>query len=438
MTAEVCVMNKLGVALATDSAVTLGRAEAPKIYQSADKLFLMSTADPVAAMVYGDVSFLGVPWETIIKRYRRLCGNRSHPTVEKHAEAFFEFLENDPILFPEARQVAWLRINVRGVFWEVHTRFKERLENEFNEQDSLDDRELARILKSVARSFLEEVREAEESAGLPPDYAKIIRATYEDDIESEINQVFEKFPLGEETRSGFHELAGECFARAVGPTNTGLVVAGFGADEVFPALIEVFPQTLAAGKLRHKKGRHVKCSDEFESFVVAFAQQEMVQAFMGGIDPGLRDFALSSLQDVFAALPDVCVKAIPELRNQNADSFKQGLGKYMQDMRQMLLDRWESYQRKYLSGPVMDVVSVLPKDELASMAESLVSLTVLRRRSTTEAETVGGPIDVAVITKGDGFVWIKRKHYFDAHLNPRYLARLNPEERYAERAQEGF
>ena len=35
-----------------------------------------------------------------------------------------------------------------------------------------------------------------------------------------------------------------------------------------------------------------------------------------------------------------------------------------------------------------------------------------------DAETVGGPIDVAVISKGDGFIWIKRKHYFSTELNP--------------------
>ena len=34
---------------------------------------------------------------------------------------------------------------------------------------------------------------------------------------------------------------------------------------------------------------------------------------------------------------------------------------------------------------------------------------------------VGGPIDVAVISKGDGFVWIKRKHYFKAELNLHFL-----------------
>jgi hypothetical protein len=40
----------------------------------------------------------------------------------------------------------------------------------------------------------------------------------------------------------------------------------------------------------------------------------------------------------------------------------------------------------------------------------------------TETETVGGPVDVAVISKGDGFVWIKRKHYFRPELNPGFFS----------------
>ena len=66
---------------------------------------------------------------------------------------------------------------------------------------------------------------------------------------------------------------------------------------------------------------------------------------------------------------------------------------------------------------------MLPKEELAEMAETLVNLTSFKRRVTPSAETVGGPTDVAVISKGDGLVWIKRKHYFDPALNHRYFDR---------------
>lgn len=60
------------------------------------------------------------------------------------------------------------------------------------------------------------------------------------------------------------------------------------------------------------------------------------------------------------------------------------------------------------------------------MAEALVNLTSLKRRVSMEEETVGGPIDVAVISKGDGLIWIKRKHYFDGTMNRDYLIRQSP------------
>ena len=57
------------------------------------------------------------------------------------------------------------------------------------------------------------------------------------------------------------------------------------------------------------------------------------------------------------------------------------------------------------------------------MAEALVNLTSFKRRvSMGEVETVGGPIDVAVISKVDGLIWIQRKHYFDPSLNPQFFA----------------
>lgn len=77
--------------------------------------------------------------------------------------------------------------------------------------------------------------------------------------------------------------------------------------------------------------------------------------------------------------------------------------------------------KKYV-GPVIDIVADLPKEDLATMAESLVNLTSFKRRISREAETVGGPIDEAVISKGDGFIWIKRKHYFSRDLNPYFFA----------------
>ena len=77
----------------------------------------------------------------------------------------------------------------------------------------------------------------------------------------------------------------------------------------------------------------------------------------------------------------------------------------------------DKYIRENYVDKLLDIVAFLSKEDLAEMAESLVKMTCLKRHITTDEESVGGPVDVAVITKGDGFVWIKRKHYFLAELN---------------------
>lgn len=73
MTAEVAILNRSAVAIAADSAVTLGLS-GRKIYNTANKLFALSFAEPVAIMVYGAASLGSVPWETVIKEYRRELG----------------------------------------------------------------------------------------------------------------------------------------------------------------------------------------------------------------------------------------------------------------------------------------------------------------------------------------------------------------------------
>jgi hypothetical protein len=81
----------------------------------------------------------------------------------------------------------------------------------------------------------------------------------------------------------------------------------------------------------------------------------------------------------------------------------------------------EIYQRHTL-GILRTLIS-LPKDYLAVVAETMVNLTSFMRKVQMQLETVGGPIDIALISKKDGFVWIKRKHYFQIEYNPHFLPR---------------
>lgn len=64
------------------------------------------------------------------------------------------------------------------------------------------------------------------------------------------------------------------------------------------------------------------------------------------------------------------------------------------------------------------VPAPMPIQDAIELAEFLVYTTIQFVRFTPGPPVVGGPIEVATITKHEGFKWVRRKHYFDARLNP--------------------
>jgi ATP-dependent protease HslVU (ClpYQ) peptidase subunit len=70
-----------------------------------------------------------------------------------------------------------------------------------------------------------------------------------------------------------------------------------------------------------------------------------------------------------------------------------------------------------LSAPI--IIAPMPIKDAIDVAEFLVQTTINFSKFTPGAPTVGGPIDIAAITKHEGFKWIKRKHYYNSDINPK-------------------
>jgi hypothetical protein len=143
-------------------------------------------------------------------------------------------------------------------------------------------------------------------------------------------------------------------------------------------------------------------SYENPATIMPFAQREMVQMFMGGIDPEFQETIEKQLENLIISITGII-----------GNSYKNKLMK----AKDKFIEYLEDFQQGVYVNPIMSIVKSLQKSDLADMAETLVNLTAFKRHVSKDAETVGGPTDVAIITKGDGFVWIKRKHYFDIKLN---------------------
>ena len=61
----------------------------------------------------------------------------------------------------------------------------------------------------------------------------------------------------------------------------------------------------------------------------------------------------------------------------------------------------------------------MPVQDAIDLADFLVDMTKRYVAFLPRADTVGGETDIATVTKHEGFRWIRRKHYYPAHLNRR-------------------
>jgi hypothetical protein len=73
--------------------------------------------------------------------------------------------------------------------------------------------------------------------------------------------------------------------------------------------------------------------------------------------------------------------------------------------------------RNNLTVPM--VMPPMPIQDAIDLAIYLVETTIRFARFAPGAPTVGGPIEVAAITKHEGFKWVRRKHYYEEKINPK-------------------
>lgn len=430
MTAEVAVMNKYGVALAADSAVSIMTAGNTKVYNS-NKLFMLSKYRPVGIMIYGNAELMSLPWETIIKNYRKDLGEASFKKLSEYIENFLAYLHNNTFLFPEREQEDYVYGITLNSCREIKGMIDRRVEEATHKGSKVPATEIERISNRTIKEISDFILSRPLLPTLPATYEKDVSNKYVKIIGQAIDDVFAKHKLSQTARRQLQRISVSLFVRdTFGIRDTsgneliassGIVFAGFGDDELFPSTVAYNVEGVVNGALKYKEGFNASIDTNQSAALLAFAQQEMVRGFMMGVSPEYREMLEEYLRNLFDKYPEELVKNFKHLKAGEKAALLtklKGIGGTITSTFWSNVDKW--IQERNVN-PILNTVAVLPIDELASMAESLVNLTSFKRRVTLVAETVGGPIDVAVISRGDGFIWIKRKHYFEAAANPHFF-----------------
>jgi hypothetical protein len=425
LTAEIAIMNRSAVALAADSAVTFGAAGKQKIYNTVHKLFSLSKYHPVGIMIFGNAGLMSVPWETIIKMYRKKIGKRGFDTLKEYVADFLTYLESPNGFFPENVQDSFAVNSIASIYGQINSDIQKAVQKKITAKEVTGEDGVKQIVADAVAKYFKACTNAPALEGFGEAEIKLLEGKFGGLALKRREAIFENLPMEQAEQVKLHEISVKLLSRRMfSHHSSGIVIAGFGGNEFYPGLIELAIDGLIINRTRRhlKQEAYIGTAGMGDAAISPFAQVEMVQTFMEGVDPNYRQAVESYLRTFAEEYPATLLGLIPDLTATKKDEILKALRAAGAASFKAYNEKMGEYRMEKHVSPVLDAIGALPKDELAAVAESLVNLTSFKRRFSMDAETVGGAIDVAVISKGDGFVWIKRKHYFKPELNPAFFA----------------
>jgi hypothetical protein len=149
--------------------------------------------------------------------------------------------------------------------------------------------------------------------------------------------------------------------------------------------------------------------------IIPFAQSDVTNTVLTGVDPNY----LKEMQDSIKSSYQTFGEEIGVILNN--PTLSKPIIELANNIPEQIIQKLNDFQFATITRPLLEILAHMGKEDMSELAESLVNITSLKRKFTSSDssdESVGGPVDVAVVTKGDGFIWMKRKHYFDIQNNP--------------------
>jgi hypothetical protein len=416
MTAEIAIMNKRAIALATDSAVTIG--ERNRFYNTANKLFMLSKFQPVGIMIYNNAEFMGIPWETIIKEYRKELDINIFDNLSDYGEDFIKYLNSQYSIFENYEENYYCQV-VCPFISEISNTIDNECKSliEINQRE-LNNNEIKGIIHNKIDYYYDIINNKMNLNDIPTDLTISIKDGYHEKFEEIMKEILGVENIDVEYVEKLEHISNMIFTKDIFIDGyTGIVIAGFGSKDIFPSLISYVTSGAIKGYLKYKKDKFSQINNEKDYDIIPFAQSDTVNTFLYGISE-------SYLEVIEKSFDKHIIKTLSEMDNSIlSEKNKAAVKNDLLNKWQLVVQAIVEYSQDHYFIPILKAIRTLPIEELASMAESLVNLTSFKRKVAVDENsyTVGGPIDVAVISKGDGFVWIKRKHYFSSEYNHHFF-----------------
>ena len=426
MTAQVVLMNGLGIALASDSAVTSGG----KVLNTSEKVYELALPHKIAILTSGRASFMGFPWEVVFSAWYETLKSPL-PTVIEYRESLYKFLRT---VLPAGGDLApaeadYLRSSYFGpsnafstaseilsnivvpAYEEILSpeQYAEFMNNGWSEEfrSEMTDLFPSGILPEIAAAFAEAEASRIETFVAAPEVslaqAQVWVEKYWKQTDSGPSEMdLKSWPVIPGLDEQIKHLWAVFVMHAdyVGESNVNIV--GYGSSDLFPSAAGVFFHGVVGGVLLKRFEGDIEPSNAPRHLF--FAQSDAISALFLGDDSLLTKTAVENTEKTLSTIYDQLADSEDEQAKLAREYVSASLAKGD------IADEMKRAGKETRAEPFRKAIGMSPILDLAEFAAQLVGVQAAYAAMTQENPSVGGHVDLAVLSHRRGFEWIRHKN----------------------------
>mgnify|MGYP000526484086 CR=1 FL=1 len=422
MTSQIITLNRLGVAVASDSISTItdGNGDFVANVQNSQKVFDLGDDHKIVVVNSDSTSISGAPIYTLLSAWSSGL-KEPLPTTWAYMEKFLDWLQEQPLeTFPDSADEfrTFIFDQLRPISDAVAEQFggwRPFAENTLQSIATIP--EFAKLYRgALGRKINAFLRNLESTKvhvfvdqELPPEIQvemqkqacltfgaeAMVDLWFPDEavpkatklrLKKNIHKVLNRIPVEKET------------------SQSRLAFVGYGSDEIYPKLWEVGISSKFGQLVRWRGLGKAELEEGKRSEIYLKAQTSAIQNFLDGVHPNFltdleHSLPLAVVEDRQADFEDPS-----ELTDDEKDIWL-GIGGSISGKLQKYIEQFKAQNK---SG-IVNRLDFMGPSELAQMARSLLSLEILATMNDRGPSTVGGDIVIATIDYRNGVNWISPK-----------------------------
>ena len=388
MTSQIALFNQRGVAVASDTVVTLTSEGGTRTVGNIQKLWPIGEQHLVVVAVSGSTTINQVDGRVLIAEWSKTL-QTPLASVRSYADSFVGWLNSKSAPISNTNEMMQARSILLTHFDEIGD-----LVLDAAPPGEVTAEFAAQTLMRIATESIQSLESFPLFTGADEEEDTRLMADPDVDIDGLLSTVLDDFPGLDDAREALWKSGSLCLSRAQKiPGLTTIAFIGFGCDEQFANSVRLQCRGRYGGVLRATIDQPFGVSlDNLGGAISFFAQQDAMQGFLRGVDSSALDLINRHYW-----------MAIAE-RLGDAGNGKDVATEIVRKVRGTVASELEST----FVHPMLDTMSSLSLGDLADLATALVGIQAMRANASPTPPGVGGLIETLVIDRADGIHWLQR------------------------------